>query len=273
MNSSPQQVRENDPTRRGGYDPQFFERLAEIEDRHFWFVARNDLLCRLTRELIADLQPGFRVLEVGCGNGNVLRFLERVCTNGSVIGIDRWMEGLVHARRRTSCSLVQGDLRKSPFAGGFDIVGMFDVLEHLEDDSGTLLQVRSLLAPRGALMLTVPAHEWLWSYFDEAACHCRRYSKSELEKKLKDAGYEVELLTEYMSSTLPFLYAGRTVANLRRAGNLRQVGAQELALSEMRILPVLNGIFTLLLKWENRRLTKARSLPVGSSLVAIARRR
>src|SRR6059036_3246571 len=92
------------------YDPAWFARLADIEDRHFWFRARNEVIAALARQITRGLEPGYRVLEVGCGTGNVLRFLEKACPQGTVIGMDLFGEGLAFARRRTKCPLVQGDM-------------------------------------------------------------------------------------------------------------------------------------------------------------------
>src|SRR5262245_37315921 len=79
------------------------------------------------------------------------------------------------ARMRTdNCLLVQGNASQAPFSKTFHLIGMFDVLEHIQDDIGALRDIRSLLDPDGALLLTVPAHASLWSYFDEASRHCRR---------------------------------------------------------------------------------------------------
>ena len=149
------------------YDPYYFAPLAAIEDRHFWFRARNRTLAALLARLTAPLADGYRVLEVGCGTGNVLRVLEQTCRRGLVVGMDLYGEGLTFARGRTHCPLVRGDMSHPPFEARFDLIGLFDVLEHLADDRRVLRDVRAMLAPGGRLVLTVPAHPELWSYFDE----------------------------------------------------------------------------------------------------------
>src|SRR5262249_43810635 len=160
------------------------------------------------RGLTANLAPGYRVLEVGCGTGTVLQMLERVCATGQVAGMDLFEEGLEFARRRVSCPLICGDLRSPPFATTFDIVGMFDVLEHLEDDRGPLDHLFRLIRPGGRLILTVPAHMSLWSYFDESSCHYRRYDRTALQSKLAATGFEVEFITEFMMTLFPLVWLG-----------------------------------------------------------------
>src|SRR2546421_11627389 len=118
--------------------PDFAPQLFDAEDRHFWFRARNTVIGRVVGGLVQGLRPGYRVLEVGCGNGNVLRVLERVCADGEVVGMDLVEEKLTFARRRTRCTLRQGDLYRLPDEEPFDLIGMFDVLEHLPDDRGAL---------------------------------------------------------------------------------------------------------------------------------------
>src|SRR6187200_959347 len=94
----------------GGYDPVHFPSLVAVEDRHFWFRARNDLIAIFAKQLVSELAPGYRVMEMGCGDGNVLRFLQQACGRENLIGMDLYAEGLHYARRRTECHLVQGDV-------------------------------------------------------------------------------------------------------------------------------------------------------------------
>jgi len=254
----------------GGYDPSFFNVLAEIEDRHFWFRARNRLIFELVRRISSQLTPGYRVLEVGCGTGVVLQALREACPDGSVIGMDLWFEGLRHARTRFDGLLVQGDVRCCPLRKPFDLIGMFDVLEHVPEDLETLSALRELLGTGGKLLLTVPAHQYLWSYFDEAAHHCRRYSPEEIHQKLMAAGFEVEFLSQYMTSILPLVWIFRKLK--RRSQQSDPDRARASATREFRIIPVVNGILAFLLTLEDRWLASGRVLPIGTSLIVIARK-
>src|SRR5712692_7658765 len=193
------------------YDPSCFDALAEVEEKHFWFRARTQVISTLVRQVTADLSPGYRVLEVGCGTGNILRALQEVCPAGSVTGMDLHPEGLRYARRRSSCSLLQGDIHQPPFTSAFDVIGAFDVLEHLPDDARVLRDLEAMLKPGGTLLVTVPAHPSLWSYFDEYSHHCRRYTRVGLQQKLEGAGYHIEYMTEYMTAILPILWLSRTL--------------------------------------------------------------
>jgi len=208
----------------------------------------------------------------------VLRVLERVCRGGAVIGMDLFAEGLRYARLRASCPLVQGDIHANPFGRQFELVGMFDVLEHLPDDMQVLRDLHGMLAPGGALLLTVPAHQSLWSYFDEASHHRRRYEQAGLHAKLKRAGYEVEYMTQYMMSIFPLVWAGRRLASLTRRQEGRADGAgrakrtHQLAVDELRVRPGVNGALAWVLSRETRFIAGRRHLPVGTSLLAVARK-
>ena len=261
------------PVDRRSYDPEFFGHLFAVEDRHFWFRARNHAIATVVTQIEARLTSGYRVLEVGCGTGNVLRVLEQHCTRGVVVGMDLFAEGLRYARRRTSCMLVQGDVHAPPFAARFDLIGLFDLLEHLSEDAPVLRTVHDMLAPEGTLLLTVPAHPSLWSYFDSASRHRRRYAPAELERKLSGAGYRVEYLTQYMATIYPWVWLRRVFAALadrRAAGDVDR--AAELASKELRIRPVFNELLAWLLSYEARLLARRRRLPIGTSLIAVARK-
>lgn len=255
------------------YDPSYFALLFAIEDRHFWFRARNRIIAGLVSQITANLASGYRVLEVGCGTGNVLRALEQACPRGTVVGMDLFVEGLQHARRRTSCRLVVGDVHTPPFGTRFDLIGHFDVLEHLPDDMQVLRDLNAMLSPEGILLLTVPAHPSLWSYFDEVSHHCRRYELAELESKLIGTSYRVEYITQYMASIFPIVWIGRRLAALIDRRPTDEAGrTHDLAARELRIRPLVNGLLAFLLAQEGRVIARRRRLPIGTSLLAIARK-
>jgi SAM-dependent methyltransferase len=255
------------------YEPGFYPLLVALEDRHFWFRARNKAILALVSPLARRLPPRSRILEVGCGTGNVIRFLEQECGAGLVVGMDLFAEGLHYARQRTSCLLVQGDVLAPPLRPQFDIIGLFDVLEHLPDDGRVLQTLRNMLVPGGCLLLSVPAHPSLWGPFDEASCHLRRYGLAELESELVHTGFRVEYLTHYMALSFPLLWLRRRLSSWptrrRGEGALRKSSAAE---TELRIIPVVNELLACLLSQEARLIGQRRVIPFGASLLAVARK-
>jgi SAM-dependent methyltransferase len=245
--------------------------LLAAEDRHFWFSARNHVIGEVMRTLVSSLTPGYRVLEVGCGTGNVLRVLEKVCGCGAVVGSELCEEGLRYARGRVRCQLVQADARQLPFRVLFDVIGLFDVLEHLSEDGEILDKLHGRLTQGGRLVLTVPAHQALWSYADDYAGHYRRYSRSGLDSLLTKVGFRVDQLSYFMAPLLPLMWIRRRLSpltNLRR--RVARRSARELTLGDLAVVPVLNGCLARLLALEAPLLARGRRLPLGTSLLAIA---
>jgi SAM-dependent methyltransferase len=249
------------------YDATLFSRLSAVEDRHFWFVARNSLIAALISNVARAFPPGYRMLEIGCGNGSVLSAAQKVCQHGITFGTDLFLDGLKFATQRTSSPLVVSDIQSAPFGRAFHLLGLFDVLEHLDDDVAALRTASRVLAPGGSVLLTVPAHQYLWSYSDVAAHHRRRYSAASLRGMLERAGLEVEFMSYFMLGTIPAIWLKRKLLR-RKAGST----PEQDFLAELRIGPVSNAIFRGMVSWEAAWVGRRRCLPTGSSLVAIARR-
>ena len=142
-------------------------------------------------------------LEVGCGTGYVLDRLHRAIPGLKLSGSELFEEGLAYARQRLgdAAMLRHADATALGFHDAFDVIGAFDVVEHIEDDRRVLANLYAALRPRGGLLLTVPQHAWLWSDTDVAAHHVRRYREADLVAKLDAAGFEVLRVTSFV--TLP----------------------------------------------------------------------
>ncbi len=256
------------------YDPFYFTPLFAIEDKHFWFRARNKIIITLVKQIIAGFNTKYKVIEIGCGTGNVLKELEITCQPASLFGMDLFMEGLSYAKLRVNCPLLQGDLHNSPFNTKFDLIGLFDVIEHLPDDIKVLNDLRTMLVPGGALILTVPAHPALWSYFDTASHHFRRYRLRELTIKLEQTGYDIEYITQYMAIIFPLVWVGRRLSILvSRLKKNSQQQTQKLAENELRIIPLINDLLLRLLSWEVHFIKRRFHLPIGTSMIVVARNR
>jgi len=258
------------PTREGGYDPRHNQGLFAVEDRHFWFRGRNRIVAAMAAKYTSQLPAGFYVLEVGCGNGSVTRVLQDTCATGNVIGADLYFEGLANARSRGVKMLVQADMSRFPLGSGFSLAGIFDVLEHLPDDRGALQCIHNALSPGGRLLVSVPAHQSLWSYFDEAACHCRRYELEGLRSKCIDAGFEVEYATEFMSFLYPLMKTQRRWKDLMRKKTGKN--ANEAAKEDLSINPLLNAALDCVGRAETLLIRRGVRLPFGTSIFLVARK-
>jgi SAM-dependent methyltransferase len=252
------------------YDPRYFEPLFAAEERHFWFVARNKVINALVQKALVGRKDPVRILEVGCGTGNVLRSLENQFPQAVLTGMDLFYEGLGLAQKRVTCPLIQADLAFPPFARPFDLVGLFDVLEHIKEDQSVLHQLFQVVMPGGFLLITVPADPRLWSYFDIASHHVRRYTLVELISKVVSAGFEVDFVSPYIAATYPLVWINRHSKG--DAGNANDPNVHRHAADELRIVPVINDILRVILSVEAKWLSGGNHLPFGSSLVILARK-
>ncbi|OAF01338.1 methyltransferase type 12 [Bradyrhizobium centrolobii] len=244
-----------------GMDPSSFKLLAEVEDEHFWFVARNELLAGLAARFFPDAR---QFLEVGCGNGAVLRAIALSRSWRRLVGSELHPSGLAFARTRLpDVEFVQMDARHIPASAAFDLIGAFDVIEHIADDERVLGEIRRALVTGGGVIIAVPQHPWLWSRADEIAYHERRYRRGELEEKLQRSGFEVLFSTSYASLLLPMMIASR----------LRGRGTQtnEQVEREFTLDPRINGLFMAILRAEVRLTLAGLRWPAGGSRVVVGR--
>ena len=244
------------------YDPAYFDDLAVAERSHFWFVHRTRVIEWCARRFVP--LPVRRVLEIGCGTGNVLRVLETVWPDARIVGMELFESGLRFARGRCTAALVCGRVEQMPFTTPFDVVGMFDVLEHIPDDLATLACIRQSMHAGSRLLITVPAQRQLWSDFDVRAGHVRRYDHGSLERALGDGGFRLEFLTSFMMPLLPLVWLHRRLSS-RRAGDVVR--------DELRVNPLVNVICSGVLSVEAAWLRTGNGLPTGTSLLAVARLR
>jgi len=248
-----------------GFDPHYFPTLARVERDHYWFATRREVVRDVLRDAVPDL-AGRALFDIGCGSGGLLAFLAE--SGVAVAGAcDVYPESLALVRKRVAAPLLLVDEgRFPPLGAGQTLLSLFDVLEHIDDDVGALAWAHSTLEPGGILLLTVPAHPFLFDEMDEIAHHRRRYARGELGSKLRAAGFGVRRLTHFMAPLVP-LVALRWAARALRA----RPSAMERRQAELSVTPVLNGLMRALLRLE-RPLVRAGALPFGTSLVAVAER-
>lgn len=246
-----------------GFDISFFQDLAGMEAQHFWFRARNQLIVWALQHYFPEAR---KFLEVGCGTAFVLWGIGQACPEIELSGSEIFCEGLRFAAERLSNgTLFQMDARQIPFDAEFDVIGAFDVLEHIEEDEYVLRQMYKALRPRGGLMLTVPQHPWLWSQADVGAHHVRRYQVQELQMKVEAAGFHQVRTTSFVALLLPLMLISR----LRRQKLDKNYDPN----AEFTISPWLNTTLASILAFEGTLIKAGISFPIGGSRLVVAHKR
>lgn len=243
-----------------GYDAAYYRELYALEAANYWFRARNALLTWALRKYF----PGARnFLEIGCGTGYVLAGVAGAVPQLALHASEVSSGGLPYAAKRApSAQLFQMDARAIPFAEHFDVIGAFDVIEHIEDDALVLRQTREALKPGGGLMVTVPQHAFLWSQVDAHAHHVRRYSARDLREKVLAAGFRIVMMTSFVSLVLPLMMLSRF---LRRAPK-----ADFDVLAELRVGRIANFLLASVLALERALIQTGVRFPAGGSLLLVA---
>jgi SAM-dependent methyltransferase len=190
-----------------GFKSEFFADVARSEAGSFWFRSRNRLLS-WGLQRFSPLASNF--LEIGCGTGFVLSSIHKAFPRLALTGSDVLVQALSFAQERLpDVAFLQMDACRIPFASEFDLVGAFDVLEHIQNDDLALQQIHRSLKPDGVLLLTVPQHPFLWSPVDDYSLHNRRYTRIELMRKLQQAQFRVTYVTSFVSLLLPIMMLSR----------------------------------------------------------------
>lgn len=244
-----------------GFSPEYFATLATLESKNFWFQARNALILWAFKKYFNNPH---RYLEIGCGTGFVLSAIADAFPGMQIFGSEVFVEGLSFAKQRVEkAHLFQMDAKQIPYQRMFDVIGAFDVIEHIDDDSRVLQQMHRALLPGGGIIITVPQHSWLWSSQDEAAHHERRYSSLDLQKKVCDAGFRIAWTSSFVSLLLPAMAVSR----------MRKVAAGSDAVdlfSEFKISRALNFVLLKAMQLEMLLIRAGLRFPIGGSRILVA---
>ncbi|MCS7070211.1 MAG: class I SAM-dependent methyltransferase [Anaerolinea sp.] len=246
------------------YSSDFFPHLAALEAGHFWFQARNRIIEHLLRRHFSQARS---LLEIGCGTGFVLQHIDRCIPGIALTASDLLIDGLHFARRRVpGATFLQMDACDIPFIGEFDVIGAFDVIEHIDADTVALAQMRAALRPGGGLLLSVPQHPRLWSAVDEASYHRRRYTRADLVAKVEQAGFRILETTSFVTLLLPAML-------LARARRAHQIVDDSFDLfAEFKLHPGLNRLLAAVMRLETALIGAGIPLRWGGSRLLVARR-
>ena len=234
--------------------------LACIEDHHWWFRARNQILIWILKTRVNGIS---NILEVGCGTGFALKGIAEAFPRLSLEASEYFEAGLEIAQRRVPrCRFRHLDAIAMTEADAYDCIGSFDVLEHIQADQTVLVNFYRALRTGGFLVLTVPQHSWLWSGADTYAHHVRRYSCAELRAKVSRAGFQLVYSTSFVSILLPLMALQRL-----------KPGPKPYSLDDdMMIHPAINSLLYHVMQIEFLFLRIGLRFPAGGSLLLLARK-
>ena len=237
---------------------------VEVESRSFWYRHRNDVVL----ETLTRFPPKGWLFEIGAGNGTVCAAAQ--AAGWPVVAVEPTIAWARNARNRGLRHVVCAHFQNAGFAAGaLENVALFDVLEHIEDDTRFLTELRHLMPRDGRLYVAVPAYGFLWSGEDELSGHCRRYLASQLEERIAAAGFRVEYRTYFFAPLLPAILAARALPY--RLGLARdrthESSAADHGLSDSLPVRLMRNV----LRGELAVLRTGARLPAGASVLVVAR--
>lgn len=246
-----------------GMDFHLLEKLYHIEGSYFWSVSRRKLIQDLFQKFVPDKNAS--VIELGAGTGSIAQSLSEQGYSDISVG-EIHMDGLYFAKSQGIKKLFQINLLKLPFKESFDVVGLFDVLEHIEDHHLVLENVYQSLKKGGLLFLTVPAHQYLWNSYDDLMGHHRRYEIKNLKSVVEKHGFRALKSSYYFVSIFPLMMLKKIIQSHMRSKK------SDASFSEhVHINPFINLILKAILWVENKLLLKVSS-PLGSSIIMVLKK-
>jgi SAM-dependent methyltransferase len=184
-----------------------YEQMAELDERHWWYCARREVVAALIRRVVRPPKDA-AILEIGCGTGHNFKMLGEF---GHVDALELDDEARAIAEKRLGRNIMSSPL---PELAGvperhYDMIGAFDVIEHIDDDAASLASIATRLKPGGRFVMTVPAHQWMWSAHDTVNHHKRRYSKRGLEALIDGSPMKLDAIGFFNSLLFPVAIAER----------------------------------------------------------------
>jgi len=243
-------------------DEQTYEKAAEVENDHWWFRARRQILGAVIEAHLSAGDAPPRILEAGCGNGGNLELLARY---GTVFAIEKDDGARARAAKRGVATVERGWLPDViPFPrDSFDLIAALDVLEHVDDDAAALRVLSGYARAGGLILITVPAFRWLWSVHDTISHHLRRYTREQVTTLLEGAGLTVQYAGYFNFLLFPMAVASIQLGKLMPRDDYRGMHIPPAGINRS-----LERIFAV----ESRLVPRLR-LPFGLSIVACATRR
>ncbi len=237
-----------------------YKLMYQLEDEHWWFTAK-----RLFIKTYLNFLPNkdkLRILDIGCGTGRNLELLKKF---GFASGIDSSVLAVKFCQKRGLKNVTQNSAERIPFtANFFDLITLFDVLYHknIISDLEVLKEINRVIKPKGHILITDCAHQFLFGPHDISMHARQRYSKKELINKISQAGFSIQKASYIYFITFPLFLINRFIAKYltRKSGS-----------DVNQVSPAINQLLIYLLSFESK-LLKFFNLPLGSSIIILAQK-
>lgn len=250
------------------YPDDGFDVTDEYAETSFWVSARTRMFKGLVKKNLPASHKA-KFLEIGCGTGDFIKHL-RDDTKLEITGSEVYLKGLVYAKKnQPDVEFIQFDVTKGQIGREFDMIVAFDVIEHIDEDMAALSNINRMLGDNGVAIISVPQHMFLWGPLDEIVKHKRRYSRSELKRKMQANGFKVRYTTSFVFFLFPLMLAARLSDKKRDSAD-----SDRSALSKrVQFSPVLNRVMGLFMRVDELLVTLGISLPYGGTLIMVAEKR
>ncbi len=244
-------------------EDSYYQQMANVQKDHWWYRGRRKILSYLIANLPLKKESPVQILEIGCGTGANLKMLQEF---GDVHGVEPHQFARHYSQNLSGCDIQEGLLPDQiPFKKSFDLIGAFDVIEHVEDDKGSLIALRDKLSADGFALFTIPAFQWLWSKHDEMNHHKRRYTRKQFQALLNDTGYKIHFISYYNTWLFPLAAFARLIHKIQKSNS---------DTGDIKIprYPIVNHVLYKILSSERFILKKGYSLPFGLSIIAVCQK-
>jgi 2-polyprenyl-3-methyl-5-hydroxy-6-metoxy-1,4-benzoquinol methylase len=244
------------------YPKEDYDAIFQLEEYSFWFSHRNNCILNV----IKNFSNFNTLIDLGGGNGYITKFLQE---NGyDSILLEPGREGIYNAKKRGVQKLICATINDLDISyNKFPNIGLFDVLEHIRNDSEFLKKIYNYLSPKSYLYITVPSNKFLWSYKDVLAQHYRRYSMRDIISKLEDIGFNVEYKSYFFSFLIMPIFIFRVIPSKFKKSDKILIGNKEEHSSSYYKL--LTPIFN----YELKMIKKKKKIPFGTSIIVVAKRK
>lgn len=255
------------------YPDEGFALTDQLEAKSFWCQSRSRILDAIIQKY-AKPSGKTRFLEVGCATGGFIRTLMQR-DNIDITGSEIYINGLKYAKKNLpGVEFIQFDATKESINETFDMIGAFDVIEHIEEDEKAIANIYRLLNDGGHFVVTVPQYMFLWSRLDEIVMHKRRYSSKELVQKLEKAGFTIRFNSSFLFMLFPLMVLTRLRDRVSKKPDLaEQPKSQSEFQDRVEFPPLLNWIFDKFMRIDEALIKLGIPLPFGGSLLVVAQKK